>query len=289
MGFIAKSVGRVVYLNVADGVLREGDVEHGGYSGVIAGIRTKDSAYNGKTVTKLEIKMVDPDQPDAAPVVISGTLYNSDGSVTTYARMLVARLIKKGNTGQGEHIDIGVYRGGETRATCAALRRHGEDTALQGADVSKDDPRKCRSVIERGVTWLIETYGTFGKGIPDRLDDEDRQAGDSAAEDTLIDTEEIERIEALGASIYGAAWPRERTKQCAAITQGGAVDLCELNHSEAGVLLARLRQTQSTAAQPAEAGHYSALYGGDAPPPDDVADYRTHDGGLDSAGDDLPF
>lgn len=158
MGFMPQGGGgSVTWANVADGGLHVGDKVFGGFSGVIAGIRTRPNEYGGKATTKLEIRMVTPENPEDA-VIISGTMYNTDGSVTTWGRMMVARLAKEGNITPGELVEIGVYAAGETRATCASLRRRGDPTALQGEDMKKDDPRTCRSLVERAVAKLVELY-----------------------------------------------------------------------------------------------------------------------------------
>lgn len=163
MGLLAKQSGKFRYLNAVDGSLKDGDAEYGGFAGVITGVRTRENVFNQKKTVQLQVRMIDPEQDNAEPVVISGTMIAGDGVVTTFGRMLISRLVKKGNTGKGEPIEIGVYAGGETRATCVSLRRSGQSQALHGADLKKENPVECRRLTERAVEYLISIYGTFGR------------------------------------------------------------------------------------------------------------------------------
>lgn len=150
----------ITYLNVASGALHSVKGAFGGFAGVITGIRTVERIYAGQRTTKLEIRMEAPGAQ--IPVaVISGTLYLSDGSVTVWGRMLVSRLVAH-DLDPAEPIEIGVYPAGETRGSCASLRRLGDPTPLRGADFHKEDPARCRRITEEAVKRLAERYGMWG-------------------------------------------------------------------------------------------------------------------------------
>lgn len=168
MGATPKGHARVTWYNVSNGSLWEGRNEYESFTGVIAGIRLRDSDYEGQRTTKLEIKMVDPDQPHIE-CAISGTLFYGGGmsAVTSWGRMVVARLVNPGNTGPGEIITLGVYGNNDPKkkSTFASLRKPGSDTALQGAAIPTMavDAAECRRLVGLAVEKLISIYGPFNK------------------------------------------------------------------------------------------------------------------------------
>lgn len=169
---------RFSYYNVADGHLRCGEEIYDWYAGLITGVRTKEASYNGKATVKLEIRMMDHETMDANnQAVISGTLVNNDGTVSTWGRMIVQRLVNPDNDlDKAEPLVISVYAAGETRGSCAALRRLSDPTALKGVDFHKEDPRRCREITEAAIDYLIEKYGTFGKDVPEHQAPEEEMA-----------------------------------------------------------------------------------------------------------------
>jgi hypothetical protein len=158
---------RFTYYNVADGHLRCGEEIFDWYAGLITGIRTKESVYNNKTTIKLELRMMDHETMDTNnQAIISGTLINNDGTVSTWGRMLLARLVNPDNDlDRAEPLVLSVYPAGETRGSCAALRRLSDPTSLKGIDFHKENPQHCRQITSQALDFLIEKYGTFGKGV----------------------------------------------------------------------------------------------------------------------------
>lgn len=207
MGFMAqRGSGSVTWANVADGALKVGDKTYGGFAGYITGIRTRPNIYNGKETTKLEIRMSENIETDDV-VIVTGTLYNTDGSVTTWGRMIVARLVREGAPGPGEMVEIGVYGAGESRATCASLRRRGDPTALQGDDRLKSrtdehgrtvpDARTVRSLVEGFVAHLCTVYPWGERGAGGHDDESEgggwhavQRGGGQSRTDTYTEREE---------------------------------------------------------------------------------------------------
>lgn len=180
------------YLNVADGVLRrrmEGGIKEdfGGFVGTITGLRVKPDSYNGKPFTKLEMRMQDLRNPDEPAAIISMTLYTGDGEVTTFSRMLVARLVNRANDiKRGDELEISVYARGQ--ASCAALRRRGQEEALPGEPMfteRKHDRKNLRVMMDKAIAKLIEIHGVFGTQDTDPRDEE------TEPEPPMIDDEDL--------------------------------------------------------------------------------------------------
>lgn len=169
---------RSVWVDVVNGKLRrrEGDEvkESDGFVGVITGIRLKRSQYqNQPPVGVLEIAMVNPDDGSKTEYIISGTVLLADGSATTYGRMIVTRLVKPGNVGRGEVIDISVWTPeAGSKVTCATIRPAGVKQTLKPIEHDKDDPKFGHKIVQ-WIEELIHEHGSFGRSdSPDMSDDD---------------------------------------------------------------------------------------------------------------------
>lgn len=75
MGVLPKGGRGRTYYNVSKGVLKrkldDGTIEeHGGYAGVITGVRTVEGTWEGEPTSKLELRMMDPATGEEA--IVSG-------------------------------------------------------------------------------------------------------------------------------------------------------------------------------------------------------------------------
>lgn len=169
MGLIKQGDGRLDYLNVVGGQLRLGSGDNAqffqAYEGVIRGIRTRTHDYNGSISTKLEIKMSDPSDPDAPAVVISGTLYDHADNVTTWGRMLIARLGNPQTEISGRVMRLSVYPFEDNdKVSCAAVSYAGQLGSFPHMTLpDKNNPTALRNAIENTIDLLILQFGSFGK------------------------------------------------------------------------------------------------------------------------------
>lgn len=174
MGLIYDNPIQITWLNASEGHLinKKLQIDAQGIAGLITGIRTREESYAGKTTTKIQIRIMDHSVMDPnKQYVITGTLYNHDGSVSVFGRMLLQRLANPANhLDQAEPVVLSIYPGGDSKATCLALRLTTDPTTLPGLDFRhKEDPAYCRQMAEKCLRFVIEKYGSFGKGVEEQI------------------------------------------------------------------------------------------------------------------------
>lgn len=159
MGYIPKKSGSGTWLNVRSGALSKkiGEnqyEEHGGYSGIIRGIRVHEGEFKGRPTHELHLKVFDPKTGEE--VIISSTLVGPEGSIGTWAAMCISRLANPANkVSKDMHLDIGAYQWDEKN--CCSVRTHGQTEAWKGTRT-----RLGRDQLFSAVTWLQDNvYGQW--------------------------------------------------------------------------------------------------------------------------------
>ncbi len=166
MALLTKQDSNLLWLNVAKGGLQDtkNNQNYNGYRGVIEGIRLFQDSFQGAPVTKLQLLMYDPSDPSTPRIVISGTLFGPDKSVTAWARMLVQRLAcKENNLEKDTTIEFSFYSMGDRGATGVAAYKPGNADPLKYLDAEKDNPLRCRALVEEWIQLLIDKYGSWGR------------------------------------------------------------------------------------------------------------------------------
>ena len=102
---------KVVYMNAVYGFLRVGkDEYYESFTGIITKVRVVENRFDGKLTWRLETWMIDLESESPIMHIISGIMYNADGSVGTWGRMLVQRLAKPETVGRRRHFRSNMNR-----------------------------------------------------------------------------------------------------------------------------------------------------------------------------------
>lgn len=151
---------KVTYLNIAKGAMKRSTdgKEISGFVGAITGIALKRKQYmNNPPITELRVGL---QSPNIATMHILCSTFEAHGTVTTFARMLLARLgSSTNNICQGEVLEIRAYDAGETNGACCSVRRHGHLEYLQGAPIPKEPRENCLLTCEKIVQHLVKVHG----------------------------------------------------------------------------------------------------------------------------------
>lgn len=212
------------YLNVSCGELRskERNEIYQGFRGVIADIRMKESLYQKVESTKLELVMIDPDEPGES-YVISGTLA-SGNQTTTYGRMMIGRLASLGIEGVGMPIEIGIYPFGEKKSSCVSLKLCLDNgfRTIKSVEIPREEP-DCRHTVQTLFERIRHWYAASIPANSDIQPDED------AAEDDYQEQQEddipmlIQTIERSAPSSLGNSWQTQLDEIADTITNGECI------------------------------------------------------------------
>lgn len=157
----------MIWVNATCGVLRCGKDEFDALEGIITGIRVVDKVYNQQKSIHLQVRMEDPQgHAMSQPYVLSGSMI-AGGRTTAYGRMLTARLRKLVDLAQGDEswkrrvVNVGAYQGGDSKATCIALRFAGDRETIQGVPLNRDSDEKLQRDLLAMVEDLQAWFGGF--------------------------------------------------------------------------------------------------------------------------------
>lgn len=178
MGFITQTAGSARFADVVNGQLRvrEGnDYQfYPGFSGRITGVRTRENTFQNQRTVRVEIRM---ESEDAGTVIISGTLYNADGTVSTWGKMLASRIGNPANADiRDRDVDLVVYpMEGNDKVSCCSLHMAGKSAHLPRVVLPpKSETDKLRAAVEDCLDYAQGLLGTFGPSFTD--DDGDHPA-----------------------------------------------------------------------------------------------------------------
>lgn len=168
MGFSNSADTRPIWVHAARGtmtfkidgpdgrpVLHESDQ----FTGFISEVKTAPKKFEGAVVgTELHLVMIDIDEKQPRPVIISGTL-KVNGAYTTYARMLLARLVNPDNKiDAAEAITISLYNNSEKNSCCVKLSRAGQREPLPGISFKNMNETEMQEFIARALEVLQNKY-----------------------------------------------------------------------------------------------------------------------------------